>query len=229
MSWGCASQLLLPLPLPLHVSAVFEVCSAAWSAWLMALQHEKQMHHASAPTTAKPTPVPTPVPTTAQPTVAPTLTLSRSLVYEALCICCEWLCTSVLRITYRCTSIVCVDTSALTHCLVSLLWSCDSLYIAAAPTTAKPTMAPTAKTTSNPKVRAGEQVEGAGGAVGYINNGDWVRYTVNVQTAGSYAVQYLLAGNPPAPNAQSIYMTLDLAGCAGPQLAPYTTAAFSTG
>lgn len=87
----------------------------------------------------------------------------------------------------------------------------------------------TAKTTSNPKVRAGEQVEGAGGAVGYINNGDWVRYTVNVQTAGSYAVQYLLAGNPPAPNAQSIYMTLDLAGCAGPQLAPYTTAAFSTG
>jgi hypothetical protein len=87
----------------------------------------------------------------------------------------------------------------------------------------------TAKTTSNPKVRAGEQVEGASGVVGYINNGDWVRYTVNIQQAGTYAVQYLLAGNPPAPNAQSIYMTLDLAGCAGPQLAPYTTATFSTG
>jgi beta-glucosidase len=52
-----------------------------------------------------------------------------------------------------------------------------------------PGVAYSPKATNNPKVRAGDQVEGGGGAVGYILDGDWVRYTVNAAAAGSYSVK----------------------------------------
>ena len=45
------------------------------------------------------------------------------------------------------------------------------------------------KATNNPKLRAGDQVEGGNGAVGYINGGDWVRYTVNAAAAGRFDVK----------------------------------------
>jgi beta-glucanase (GH16 family) len=47
------------------------------------------------------------------------------------------------------------------------------------------------------RIRAWEEMEwGMSGGIGYLNDGDWVKYTVDVQYEGWFGVKYVMAGKP---------------------------------
>jgi Carbohydrate binding module (family 6) len=79
-----------------------------------------------------------------------------------------------------------------------------------------------------PRIRANELVTGDALGLGWTTNGEWTRYSVKIATAGSYKVEYLLAGDTgPVPVAIKLVLNGDCA--TGAALAPYTSASFKTG
>jgi Carbohydrate binding module (family 6) len=80
-----------------------------------------------------------------------------------------------------------------------------------------------------PRVRASELVSGGSDGLGWTANGEWTRYSVRVASAGSYKVEYLLAGDPPGPVPVALKLVLDGDCATGAALAPYTSAGFKTG
>jgi Carbohydrate binding module (family 6) len=82
--------------------------------------------------------------------------------------------------------------------------------------------------TGTPRVRPSEGVNGQWNCISYIDQGEWVKYSVQVAGTGSYNVEYLLAANPPAPVTSSMYLVIDGECSNGPQVARFSSAAFST-
>jgi hypothetical protein len=60
--------------------------------------------------------------------------------------------------------------------------------------------------------------------------GEWIRYSVNVQTTGKYGINYQLAGAPPQAVALQMHIVVDSSDCKGPAGAGYvSTTQFGTG
>lgn len=80
-----------------------------------------------------------------------------------------------------------------------------------------------------PVVRSTAAVTGDQLALGYLQPGEWVRYTVTVKQAGQYLIEYLLAGAPQSPQPISLSMALNGNCVTSPKLAPYSNSQFGTG
>ncbi|CAM9132292.1 unnamed protein product [Chrysoparadoxa australica] len=67
-----------------------------------------------------------------------------------------------------------------------------------------------------PKLRAGDDVSGTGTAVSYIQQDEWIRYTIKAEQAGEYEVNYLFGAkmdsNAPVDEF-AIYLTKEQVGC----------------
>jgi beta-glucanase (GH16 family) len=59
------------------------------------------------------------------------------------------------------------------------------------------------------KLRAGEGVTGYGVIVGWIEPGEWLKFTCSVAAEGTYSVTYNMAVNPPSTVKISMYLTLE--------------------
>ncbi|KAG5180749.1 hypothetical protein JKP88DRAFT_279225 [Tribonema minus] len=83
--------------------------------------------------------------------------------------------------------------------------------------------------TGTPLLRIGDKVGGADGAVGYVADGEWIRYSVTVASSANYGIKYMLSGAPSPGVTLNIYLVLDTNDCGASAKAPLNIIAFGTG
>lgn len=79
-----------------------------------------------------------------------------------------------------------------------------------------------------PVVRSDSTVAGGSNFIGYMDSGEWVKYSVTAASSGTFNVKYMLTGSPADPITLGMHMVIDGECSTGTATGQLNTNAFTT-